>query len=106
MHERDFIGYCNELVRVSETCKHRWSWVQKGERSYIRLEKKSLARKSKPYADGDPMKDFPEAEIANDPSCASSADTGRMLSFEYHVLYNESYEVPSLLFNIYEVVKG
>uniref|UniRef100_A0A182Y4W7 2-(3-amino-3-carboxypropyl)histidine synthase subunit 2 n=2 Tax=Anopheles stephensi TaxID=30069 RepID=A0A182Y4W7_ANOST len=66
------------------------------------MEKKSLARKSKPYADGDPMKDFPEAEIANDPSCASSADTGRMLSFEYHVLYNESYEVPSLLFNIYE----
>ncbi|XP_050072752.1 ubiquitin-like-conjugating enzyme ATG10 [Anopheles maculipalpis] len=102
MHERDFRSYCDALVRASQNGEQRWAWVHKGDRSYIRLEKKYTPRKPKRYVDGDAMKGFLEAQIVADPACASASDSGRILSFEYHVLYNESYEVPSLLFNIYE----
>uniref|UniRef100_A0A182RIK3 Ubiquitin-like-conjugating enzyme ATG10 n=1 Tax=Anopheles funestus TaxID=62324 RepID=A0A182RIK3_ANOFN len=106
MHERDFTFYCDQLVAASRNCKSQWKWEYEGERSYIRLEKKQHVERTSlnpvQHTEGDMMNDFPEIEIENDPASALVKDVGRILSFEYHILYNESYEVPSLLFNIYD----
>ncbi|XP_052900846.1 ubiquitin-like-conjugating enzyme ATG10 [Anopheles moucheti] len=106
MHERDFTFYCDQLVVGSRNCRSQWRWVNEGGRSYIRLEKKQHVQDTflhlQKRTEGGTMIDFSEKEIEKDPACAAIEDTGRILSFEYHILYNESYEVPSLLFNIYE----
>ncbi|XP_053662218.1 ubiquitin-like-conjugating enzyme ATG10 [Anopheles marshallii] len=106
MHERDFIFYCDQVVAASRNCRSQWRWVYEGGRSYIRLEKKQHIQDPylhlKQCTEGSTLNAFPEKEIVKDPACAANEDIGRILSFEYHILYHESYEVPSLLFNIYE----
>uniref|UniRef100_A0A182WFL4 Ubiquitin-like-conjugating enzyme ATG10 n=1 Tax=Anopheles minimus TaxID=112268 RepID=A0A182WFL4_9DIPT len=106
MHEKDFIVYCDQLVAASRNCRSQWRWEHEGKLSYIRLEKKQHVQGQlldrKQCNESGMKNDFFAKETGGDPSCASVEDIASILSFEYHVLYNESYEVPSLLFNIYE----
>ncbi|XP_053678601.1 ubiquitin-like-conjugating enzyme ATG10 [Anopheles nili] len=104
MHLREFIECCNDLVRCSEDSPQAWRWVVEGDHSYICMKKRELTcvLQTK-QCDAVQDEHFAELNLEADPACASkSGILSRMVLYEYHVVYNESYAVPMLLFNIYD----
>uniref|UniRef100_A0A182NVF6 Ubiquitin-like-conjugating enzyme ATG10 n=1 Tax=Anopheles dirus TaxID=7168 RepID=A0A182NVF6_9DIPT len=107
MHDHEFKTHCDQIVHASKNCSDRWHWVLEGDYSYICMKKKHCVqlehleqRNVLNVPDNDT--DFPELAVENDPSSIPDTNAERTLSFEYHVLYSESYAVPTLLFNIYD----
>uniref|UniRef100_A0A182PL48 Ubiquitin-like-conjugating enzyme ATG10 n=1 Tax=Anopheles epiroticus TaxID=199890 RepID=A0A182PL48_9DIPT len=104
MNAQDFLLYCDQLVRASQTCTDRWHWVRGPKYAFICLEKTQAVRNSTQMCGAaEALPGLTELDVADDPGLATSREqqTERLLSLQYHVLYSESYEVPILLFNIY-----
>uniref|UniRef100_A0A182K787 Ubiquitin-like-conjugating enzyme ATG10 n=1 Tax=Anopheles christyi TaxID=43041 RepID=A0A182K787_9DIPT len=104
MHLQDFIFHCDQLVQASQNFADRWRWEREKESVYICLKKTRHVPSTRSNLHTVELQDIPELDVEDDPGLAACCDqhTDRILLFEYHVMYSESYEVPTLLFNIYK----
>ncbi|XP_061506124.1 ubiquitin-like-conjugating enzyme ATG10 [Anopheles gambiae] len=101
----EFTLYCDQLVHASRNCVDRWRWVREKEPDFLCLETVRHVRSTESNPQTEMLEGMAELDEEDDPGLAAVSGgqpTARMLAFEYHVLYCESYEVPILLFNIYE----
>ncbi|XP_058128184.1 ubiquitin-like-conjugating enzyme ATG10 [Anopheles ziemanni] len=101
----DFVHYCSCFICQSVRSSKHWELISTGGSPFLRLVKtyefRNLPSRKSPVVNSN----FIDLTIGNDPSSADHG-CGELCSVEYHVVFNESYGVPMLLFNIYREYLG
>lgn len=89
-----------DLVQKSDRLSDGWKTHKNHDRMYVcKRVTSTVKRDQQPATDGTVAFDQ-ETETEADQACLRS-ETSEVLTFDYHILYSESYSVPVLYFNVY-----
>ena len=90
---------CREFVRISDDLFDGWELISCDDDTYLRKRHKlAVPCASFPNSRDEAETEAKIAEVDDEDTCGVNLDSF-LISLEYHVLYNEAYNVPVLFFN-------